>query len=107
MGAPGIPGLCSLSVGSVYKKTAEGPRVAAADRFPCSAGLQYRLGDLSLLQIRVNSNSSSVDVIARYPIFSVVIADTSAVRQEKTEDGDHKHRPPMWRINIPHRNNVK
>lgn len=38
--AQGIPGLCSLSVGSACKKTVEGPRVgrvAAADRFPCSA----------------------------------------------------------------------
>jgi hypothetical protein len=40
--AQGIPGLCSLSVGSACKKTVEGPcvgRVAAADRFPCSARL--------------------------------------------------------------------
>lgn len=40
--AQGIPGLCSLSVGSACKKAVEGPRVgrdAAADRFPCSARL--------------------------------------------------------------------
>lgn len=40
--APGIPGLCSLSVGSACKKAVEGPRlgcVAAAGRFPFSAGL--------------------------------------------------------------------
>lgn len=40
--ALGIPGLCSLSVGSACKKAVDGPRlgsVAAAGRFPFSAGL--------------------------------------------------------------------
>lgn len=40
--APGILGLCSLSVGSACKSAVEGPRlgcIAAAGRFPSSAGL--------------------------------------------------------------------